>query len=163
MGAEGSDLAVALNRMLRLVSNELDGLDDEVLNRSLPFEPANTIYQLAFHVAGSARWWSITNTGGIDFRRDRPAEFVSVGTGADLLDNYASLHQQVDDHLTKLTADDLERDIDFPEASISHWEGRTPLSRRDAVLHSIEHTGIHLGHIQLTRQLFGISPRTDWE
>lgn len=163
MMVEGADLAVALNRMLRLVANEMVGLSDEVLNQTLPFEPANTIYQLGFHVAGSTRWWAITNTGGFDFKRDRPAEFELRGTGADIAANYRSLRGQVGEHLAKLGATELEREITFPAASISHWDSRTPLSQRDAVLHAIEHAGIHLGHIQLTRQVFGIAPRTDWE
>ncbi len=142
---------------------ELDGLDDEALNRELPFAPANTIYQLGVHVAGSARWWVITNTGGTDFHRNRPAEFTATGTGDHVRSDLELLIRQVEEHLAALDADELDLPGSIEGAGMSNWTGPLPLSRRDGVLHAVEHTAVHLGHIQLTRQIFGFPPPSGQE
>jgi hypothetical protein len=52
----------------------------------------------------------------------------------------------------------LDLPILLEHSGISHWSGPWPLTRRDAILHAVEHIGIHLGHVQITRQIFGLGP-----
>lgn len=163
MSPEGTSLAFTLTRLFRLVLREISDLSDAELNRELPFQPSNTLYQLGVHIAGSARWWTITNTGGTNFSRDRAAEFTAIGTGVDLFADFALLISQVESQLGALAAADLDRPVTMPGASISYWPTSGPLTQRDAVLHAVEHTGLHLGHIQLTRQVFGFAPPQDQE
>lgn len=155
MHAEVEHVSLMLDRLIQMLAAELDGLDDEVINRDPPFQPSNTLYQNGFHVAGSTRWWLITNSGGKDFGRNRDAEFSSRGTAQELQANLAALRTEVAGHLASLQVEELDLPIILEHSGISHWSGPWPLTRRDAILHAVEHIGIHLGHVQITRQLFG--------
>ena len=158
MRTEGAYLTEQLARLIHLVRRELRDLSDEELNRVLNIQPTNTLFQLGTHIAGSARYWAITNTGGTDFDRDRGSEFNAIGTNSDLLANLDSLIEQITEHVSCLTAEQMERPCSLPTASFSFWEGAEPLPQRHAVLHALEHTGLHLGHIQITRQILGFDP-----
>jgi hypothetical protein len=158
MRAEGAFLAEQLVRQIHLVRRELRDLPDGDLNRVLDIQPTNTLFQLGTHIAGSARYWAITNTGGANFHRDRDSEFNAIGTNAELLENLDALINQITDHVTCLTAEQLEQPCSLPTASFSFWESADPLPQRHALLHALEHTGLHLGHIQITRQILGYDP-----
>ena len=158
MATEGQHIAGKIERNLRHLIDELRDVPDEELNRPLEIQPSNSLYQLGFHVLGSARYWAITVAGGQDFQRDRPAEFVSSGSGpsliADLEQLIGQIHAEVDSldsgHLERLTTGaPRHRSVD-PDA-----EG---LPLRDSLLHALEHTALHLGHAQITRQLLGYGP-----
>ena len=158
MRAEGEYLAEQLIRLIHLVRRELRDLPDEDLNRVLDIQPTNTLYQLGTHIAGSARYWAITNTGGANFHRDRESEFNAIGTNPELLANLDSLIDQITEHVTCLTAEQIEQPCTLRTASFSFWESADPLPQRHALLHALEHTGLHLGHIQITRQILGFEP-----
>ncbi|MDQ2683500.1 MAG: DinB family protein, partial [Chloroflexota bacterium] len=131
--SEPQSLSLALVRQLHLVLRELDGLDDETVNRALPFAPANTLFQLGTHIAGSARWWTITNTGGSDFHRNRAAEFTAVGTAAELRADLERLTAQIEVHLAALDPDALEEPLTNSNASMSHWPADRAMTQRDAI------------------------------
>jgi hypothetical protein len=158
MTSEGAYIADQLIRQITLVRRELSDLPDDALNEVLTIQPTNTLFQLGTHIAGSARYWAITNTGGTDFHRDRDAEFMAVGNSADLLANLDELIRQIGDHVRGLSAEQLNRACSLRTASFSFWEGHEPLPQRHALLHALEHTGLHLGHIQITRQILGFDP-----
>lgn len=153
---DGAHFAQHILRILAIFRRSWDDLTDEQLNAEPPFAPSNTIFQLAVHVAGSTRHWTITDTGGTDFHRDRDAEFTAVGFGADVRADYDVLVNQIQDHLRELTAADLDRPQSVAEARFGGWEG--PITQRDAILHALEHIGIHVGHVQIQRQLLGLEP-----
>ena len=153
---EGAHLAQHIERILNVFVQTWTDLDDQQLNTAPPFAPSNTIYQLAVHVAGSTRFWAITETGGEDFHRDRNSEFVAVGTGATIRDDYALLLDQVHTRLSALDTEALDAPTRSPSASFTYHAG--PVSKRDAVCHVLEHTAIHLGHTQIQRQLLGLAP-----
>ena len=158
MHTEGSYLAGQLTRLLRMMRRELVDIPDESLNTELSVQPSNTLYQLGTHVAGSARFWSISNTGGPDFHRDRNAEFIAAGSKIDLLADLDSLIDQINTHVTTLTSAQLDEPLTLAGASFSFWDDPNTLPQRHAVLHALEHTGLHLGHVQITRQILGFAP-----
>ena len=155
---EGLSIANQLKRMLFMMQRELEGLSDSVLNQELEIQPTNTLFQLGTHVAGSTRYWAITNLGGEDFHRNREAEFSAAGEGKLLLADLDLLIEQTLGLVSPLTAEQLNEPVSLASASISFWPESEPLSRRDAVLHALEHTGLHVGHAQITRQLLGFPP-----
>jgi hypothetical protein len=161
MPPEGAFIAGQIERQIRKLQAELAGLPDEVLNRELDIQPTNTLFQLGTHVAGSARYWAITCAGGVDFQRDRASEFVAMGSGADLMADLDLLARQVHESLDSLTAADLDRPTDGDRKFSTTGGAEEPLPLRDAVLHALEHTALHLGHAQLTRQLLGFGPASD--
>ena len=158
MATEGQHIAGKIERNIRLLIDELAGVPDEDLNRALEFRPSNTLYQLGFHTLGSARYWSITLAGGEDFHRDRPAEFVSSGSGATLIADLEELIVGIHVQLDPLGGADLDRLTtgSSRHRSVDPDTGGLPL--RDSLLHALEHTALHLGHAQITRQLLGYGP-----
>jgi hypothetical protein len=113
-----------------------------------PGPEMNSIAVLLAHTAGSLRYWVGEVVGLEPAGRDRPAEFRTAGLGA------ADLLRRLDDALAhgkgvlgRLAPTDL--------SAIHH----VPLSDRDvsvawALDHALAHTATHLGHVQLTRQLW---------
>ena len=141
-----------------MLKHELSGLPDDVLNQELQFQPTNTLFQLGTHVAGSTRYWAITNLDGEDFHRNRAAEFEAVGPGPLLLADLDLVIESAFAHVSSMSAQDLDRPVSIESATISFWPDSSPLPQRHAVLHALEHTGLHVGHAQLTRQLLGFAP-----
>jgi hypothetical protein len=154
--ADGTTMSAHILRMLAIFRRSWDDLSDEQMNADPGFAPSNTPYQLAVHVAGSTRFWTITDTGGADFHRDREAEFVAVGKGETVRQDYDLLIRQIDEHLGSLSGNDLDRPQIVSGARFGGWP--ETITQRDAVLHALEHIGIHLGHVQIQRQLLGLEP-----
>jgi hypothetical protein len=153
---DGAHMAKHILRMLAIFRRSWDDLSDEQLNQEPPFAPSNTIYQNAVHVAGSTRFWTITDTGGEDFHRDRDAEFIAIGPGDPVRQDYDVMVGQIETHMATLTAADLDRPQAVPDARFGGWS--RPITYRDAILHAQEHIGIHVGHVQIQRQLLGLDP-----
>jgi len=116
----------------------------------------NSLAVLAAHVAGSEHFWIAEVVGGVPPTRDRDAEFRTETAGAAALvaglDAVAAETRQVMEGLT-------ESDLGETRQA---WDRVVPV--RWAILHVIDHTSLHLGHIQLTYQLWqggqsGESPR----
>ncbi|MCC7355170.1 MAG: DUF664 domain-containing protein [Anaerolineae bacterium] len=147
MGSQpfGAALWTTLETLHREIGNALQGLPADALNWQ-PAEGANSLYVLATHVAGAERYWLGEVVGGQSQRRDRDAEFRARGNSAEaplqVLSDAGELSRQV--------LMDLR-----PEA----WT-ETRMARGHeytlgwCVLHAIEHAALHLGHMQLTRQLW---------
>ena len=109
-------------------------------------EDTNSAYVLATHVAGTEAYHIHQLVGGIDVGRNRDAEFAAGGMDPSrlerLLDETGETTRQV---LSNATTAHLDETFDY--------RGQ-PVSRRWAVLHTLEHIGQHLGHLTLTRQLY---------
>jgi uncharacterized damage-inducible protein DinB len=106
----------------------------------------NSIAVLAAHAAGAEHFWIGEVIGGLPPTRDRAAEFETVvGDTAVLQQTLQTVHQQTRTILQNLTQEDLEgtRQAHGREAPV-RW----------ALLHVIDHTALHLGHIQITAQLW---------
>jgi uncharacterized damage-inducible protein DinB len=153
---DGKQIGAHVLRMLASFRQTWDDLNDEQLNANPPFHPSNTIYQLAVHVAGSTRFWVITDSGGFDFHRQRDAEFRASGRGEDIRRDYDLLAEQIEAHLSGLSGTDLSQDQVIDHASFSGWRGG--ITQADAVLHALDHVSLHLGHVQIQRQLLGLVP-----
>lgn len=106
----------------------------------------NSLAVLATHVAGAERFWIAEVVGGYPAIRDRAAEFaVRQGAAGELLDRLDQVGRDTETVLAGLSAADLD----------SHRQARDKLVPvRWAILHVVDHTALHLGHMQLTRQLW---------
>jgi uncharacterized damage-inducible protein DinB len=152
MAAEGTSLADALERIGRSVLDELDSMSDELLNQPVPVPEANTLFALATHLIGAAEFWVLTLAGGRHVRRERQAEFRASGTYADLVDRYTTWIDAQREVLSRLPSDAFDQPAD-PPAEYRGSLGDVPMTVRACVLHAVEHSAIHLGHIQLTRSM----------
>jgi uncharacterized damage-inducible protein DinB len=132
------------------VKKGLEGLAQEGLDwRPLPEKgdgSTNALGAIATHLAGSETYWMKEIIGGQPIDRDRETEFAAKGAGVlelkEMLDKAAQATKWV---LSSLSPSQLDEERKFRDRKVSvRW----------AILHVIEHTATHLGHIQLTRQLW---------
>lgn len=144
---------IILERIARDTLAQLDGIPDEVLNRPAPIPEANTLYALATHLAGAGEYWAVTLPGKRPINRDRSAEFRATGTLADLTTRYERWMTDLHAVLDPLPDEALDGISEVPISR--HWPpADNPPTIRDCLLHAVEHSALHLGHIQLTTQLY---------
>ncbi|MDH5605278.1 MAG: DinB family protein [Anaerolineae bacterium] len=128
----------------------LSGLTAEALNwrPDAPEEGEgyNSLAALAAHVAGAERFWSVEVIGGTPVKRDRPAEFKTVAQSPEpLIENLRKVGEETRQALQDLSADAL--------LEVKQVRERT-VPVRWAILHLIDHAALHLGHMQITTQLY---------
>lgn len=125
----------------------LEGLSSEALDW-FPGTEMNSISVLVFHLTGAERYWIGDVAAQDPKERDRDAEFRVHGVGIDVLKNrLADNLEYARNALEQFTVQELET------TRVSARDGRT-FTVAWALLHALEHTTLHLGQIQLTRQLW---------
>jgi uncharacterized damage-inducible protein DinB len=136
-----------LNSLHDSIKRAISDLPAEALDWS-PGLDMNSLAILVVHLAGAERYWIGDVAGQIDSGRDRDAEFRASG-----LDD-TTLAKQLDDTLAAcrevlagMTVEDLAA------KRTSSRDGHT-YTAAWALTHALEHTGLHLGHIQIIRQLW---------
>ncbi len=126
-----------------------DGLSADALNWrpvAKPVTDTNSIYVMVAHLVGSEAWWIHQIIGGTDVQRDRPAEFAASGDDLTALrERMTAVAQRSEAVLRGLSAADLSamRDTTLGKHNV-RW----------CILHVVEHTARHSGHVELTRQLW---------
>ena len=130
--------------------DQIGGLAQDELDWS-PGTGMNSIAVLVVHIAGSERFWIGDTIMREPSGRDREAEFVTSGVSeqalVDLLDTSLAYIEGAFDRL------DVEV---LAENRISPRDGRE-ISVARTIAHVIEHTALHLGHIQIGRELWELS------
>src|SRR5688572_24790032 len=125
----------------------LEGLPPAALDWS-PGPDMNSINVLVFHITGSTRYWIGDIAAQESSHRDRDAEFRVSDVEVEVLKNrLADNLEYARNVLSKFTIEDLQTTRE------SARNGRT-FTVAWALLHALEHTTLHLGQIQLTRQLW---------
>lgn len=125
----------------------VEGLPAEALDWT-PGPEMNSLAVLLAHTAGSERYWIGEVAGEDPADRQRAQEFETQGQPAEelkaLLDRALAHSRMV---LSGLSLDNLA------EARVAPLQGRS-VTVSWALLHSLEHTAAHLGHAQVTRQVW---------
>ena len=107
---------------------------------------SNSLAVLAAHVAGAEHFWIGEVVGGLPPSRDRDAEFETHSAGAsELVDRLVQVGAESQEVLSSLTRSDLD--------DVRQVQGRS-VPVRWGILQIIDHTALHLGHMQLTVQLW---------
>ena len=115
----------------------IEGKDDHI---------TNSLAVLTAHLAGAEHFWIAEVIGGQPATRDREAEFAMVAAApAEILQILERISQETKQVLSTLGESDLN--------DIRQVKGRT-VSVRWSILHVIDHTSLHLGHMQITYQLW---------
>jgi uncharacterized damage-inducible protein DinB len=133
------------------LAKTIAGLPQEALDW-VPGADMNSLCVLIVHTAGSERFWVGDVAMGETSNRVRATEFEAKG-----LDE-AALKKRLDDTLAytrqalaRLTLEDLEKTCIDPRSG-----NQTNIGW--ALMHALEHTSLHLGHAQITRQLWDQKP-----
>ena len=132
----------------------LDGIPDNELNGWKPSaEQAgggemSTFAALGVHTASAATWMIVHQVFGHEFSRERLLEFEALTTRAEIDDLFASMLQRFGELI------ETEGDVDLTalpptvRPSVPDW------TRLAWLFHAIDHTAVHLGHVEITRQLW---------
>lgn len=125
----------------------LEGASQEALDWK-PGPETNSLCALAIHVAGAEKFWIGDLTTGRPSTRNRDAEFLAEGIPVAGL--VAALDDALQDSLAVLgglSAHDLAS-----MRYIARYDREQTLATN--LLHAITHVALHVGHAQLTRQLY---------
>lgn len=132
----------------RLLATIAD-LDDEAVNWKPAAPGANSLLVLVTHTLGSAEDHVVRVAAGMTVVRNRDAEFAAKGGTAHLAARATEVRRRVTEALSSLEGRlEEERDVPFRD-----WP-RPRATVRDRLLNSIAHTVEHVGHAQLTRDLY---------
>jgi uncharacterized protein DUF664 len=135
--------AYEFDRLLETIAD----LDDEALNWRPPVAGANSLLVLVTHAVGSAEEHVVGKAAGKTVVRNRDAEFTVTGGSGHLATRAAEVRRRIDEALAGLEGRlDEERDPPF-----DNWARGTV---RDRLIHSVSHTAEHVGHAQVTRDLY---------
>ncbi len=135
---------------------QLDGIPETDLNHWLPqhdMRDINTLMALAVHTVGAGEYWILEAAGGRPVDRNRAAEFSAEGTLPELRERYErwlDATGEVFDQMDDATLASLYERPANPERGM----GAASRSRAECIQHALEHTAVHLGHLQLQRQLW---------
>ncbi|WP_376795814.1 DinB family protein [Thermogemmatispora sp.] len=157
--SEGACFAHILERLTRDALFQLEDVPEADLNRQLELPETNTLFALATHLVGAAEYWVLTLVGQRQIERDRSAEFQAQGDFDSLKKRYERWLQAMHEVLDALPDERLQEPVTGP-TTYRYAPADRPLIARDALLHAVEHSALHLGHIQLTRQMLGLPART---
>ncbi|MCA9958538.1 MAG: DinB family protein [Anaerolineales bacterium] len=143
-----ADFLERLTELHNGMETAVSGLPPEALDW-VPGPEMNSLTVLVAHTAGAERYWIGDVAGQENSHRVRATEFEKTSLSESEL---KQLLRETLAHsrgvLARLTAADLEREY----VSAVH-NGRS-FRAAWALLHALEHTATHLGHMQLVRQLW---------
>jgi uncharacterized damage-inducible protein DinB len=106
----------------------------------------NPIAALAAHIAGAEQHWVAEVIGGEPRQRERPREFeTQVEDACELVARLEAMGQKTRAILSALPASILDETREFQDRTlVVRW----------IILHLIDHTALHLGHMQITYQIW---------
>jgi uncharacterized damage-inducible protein DinB len=144
-------------RVLEEIKDEIRGtikdLDEESLNwRPLSSEVTNSIFSLVVHLCGSEKQMIHHTIGRLKIKREREAEFRAKGESVNeletLMKDTSETSREILESLTSKQLEELRDTGLWGEVTV-----------RRAILRQIHHQALHLGQIQITRQLYEASPK----
>ena len=140
--------------IIRELHGEIKKLIDQVPAEFLDWKPiegtgdlaTNSMGALVIHMVGTQFNWIKAVIAGQPVSRDRDAEFAAKGLSkGDLKSKLDGAMKMTEEILPGLTPEKLEE---------SRKRRDQPVNVRWCILHVIEHLGMHIGHMQLTYQLW---------
>ncbi len=152
-----NDATLSLFRLLcNQVIDTLDGMPEDEMaawRTSLAHGDTSTMYGMATHIAGAGEFWTLEAVGGIDLNRQRLQEFAASGSIETIRQRYDAWLSQLEELLNSLTEEDLQAVfVREPNPAQGVIGARKP--KAECILHALEHTALHLGHMQVQRQLW---------
>ena len=136
---------------LQALHEEMEGVLAAVPAEALDWQPApslNSLAVLADHTAGAERYWIGDVAGQEHFDRVREQEFKTRGKDAqELRGRLRSVLEHSYGVLKGLSVEDLQE-------MRGAWRDDTDYSVAWALVHALQHTAMHVGHMQMVRDLW---------
>ncbi len=132
----------------------LDGIPEDAFNAWKPAaardggHELNTFAALAIHAVSAGEYMTLHAVGGQPSQRVREAEFEATGSLVELVARY----DRWLDGVHALMADFTDADLDRPSFSARYTERNWRAA--EILLHALDHTALHAGHVQVQRQLW---------
>jgi hypothetical protein len=147
-GGEKESLYVALDRHRDVILWKLDGLDDEQVRRAL-VPSGTTLLGLVKHLAVVEYWWFCATFG-------RPADFPPLDPADPDADLRIEPHESTAGIVAyygraRAAADAVIGELDLEDTG-TNSRGET-VSLRWVLIHMIEETARHAGHMDIVREL----------
>ena len=150
MNPEAQNYVEHLDTLRGRAKAAIQGMNAEELNWAPLNADTNSPCALASHIAGAETMWVHHMAGGLGVSRDRDAEFAATNKNAaslvELLDKVGATSREV---LGKLTGDELGKTRTRPDRPDAQ-----PMAVRDSIVRMIGHIGEHMGHLELTKQMY---------
>jgi uncharacterized damage-inducible protein DinB len=148
MDAEARDLLAEIGRLRDTTRRLVERAGDAGVAWAPPVAETNSVGVIVTHMCGSERQWIHEYVGGQKIGRDRDSEFrkpvTSVAGLLKLLGDVGTATARV---LEKETSQSLARSVTTHNPAIAK-------TARDCVLHSLSHQSVHVGHLEVTLQLW---------
>lgn len=148
-----AEVVERLEALHRTIEKAIDGMPDEAMDWR-PGPGMNSLGVLLTHAMGAQRYWIGDVAGGDDSGRDREAEFIARGVGTAAL---IERGREVLAHSRSVLGTLSSADLPAPRTALP--SGRQ-VTTAWAILHALEHTALHAGHIEITRQLWDAASAT---
>ena len=146
-----------VDEILEALLDQMDGIFSDLPVDALDWTPdpaMNSFSILIVHTTGALKYWIGELLGGEPSGRDRQAEFAVKGLSK------AQLHAHLNEtraQLTRVLEQLSLEDLDKKHYSAIHKDYFTGVF---ALAHAIEHTALHVGHLEATRELW---EQFDWQ
>jgi uncharacterized damage-inducible protein DinB len=136
-----------------LVRELIAGLPDEALNwRPIPKvegEAFNSLGVMVTHIAGAEHFWIAEVVGKKPATRVRETEFLVQNAQEEpLLDLLNNAREETLEVFSVFNENTLD------ETRLVEGRSMREVTVRWALMHVVEHTALHIGHMQITRQLW---------
>ncbi len=145
-----------LTRLSGQALEQIDGVPESDLNEWKPrqeLEDINTFYALATHLVAAGEYWVLHAAAGRQTERNRPAEFTARGDLTSLKDRFQQWLADAREVLDGLGEDDLTR-VFVRDADPTSGSMPVRWTVAECLVHAVEHTAVHVGHLQIQRQLW---------
>ena len=140
--------------ILQALSRDFVATFEDLPAEALDWVPGvemNSFNILVVHTTGAARYFISDITMGESTNRNRALEFQAKGlNAAELKDRFAELETCARSAFERLTLADLavSHTVTLRDGTVRQ------MTSAYALMHALDHTGLHLGHAQITRQLW---------
>lgn len=144
--------AETLDHLAKRIAGTMEGLSDEQVNWEPPLHDANSMFVIATHALECARSWVLHIVAERPAGRDRPAEFAASGSAEDIERLANEVAHEVREALAEVSPERLDHHS-IPPQEIFGANPTHQITGRYALMHMVEHMGLHLGHLEITRDL----------
>jgi hypothetical protein len=130
-----------LRRLITWYLEALDSLPEGAFTWRPPSPEGNSLAAICIHAITSAEWWALSCAGSGPLERDRDAEFAADVPWRKLRPRFEAFLREAEALLRGMPSEQL--------AAISRHPAGDRMNRR-CLTHTIEHLGLHLGHVEIT-------------